>query len=70
MHKYVCTKDAIAVDWQVGFGDITPITALEEMTAVFLMLIGAALLPSHCDLLEVPCCLPECLKSLLCLMSS
>ena len=27
---------------QVGYGDITAITALEEMTAVFLMLIGAS----------------------------
>ena len=26
---------------QVGYGDIAPVTALEEMTAVFLMLIGA-----------------------------
>ena len=25
---------------QVGYGDIAPVTALEEMTAVFLMLIG------------------------------
>lgn len=27
---------------QVGYGDITATTALEEMTAVFLMLIGAS----------------------------
>ena len=62
--------DAIADDWQVGFGDITPITALEEMTAVFLMLIGAALLPSHFLPTTVPCCVPVCNKSPLCFMSS
>ena len=45
-----------AVRWQVGYGDITPTTALEEMTAVFLMLIGAALPRSHCDLTDVLCC--------------
>lgn len=41
---------------QVGYGDITPATALEEMTAVFLMLIGAEnLATSHLLVSEAYC---------------
>lgn len=37
---------------QVGYGDISPTTALEQMTAVFLMLIGGG---SAVWTLPLPC---------------
>ncbi len=40
-HYLICRSKRCAGMVQVGYGDITPATALEEMTAVFLMLIGA-----------------------------